>query len=271
MSSNDDFSAILSHHLSSRNLHYYHETHVTASRLLSERQLPHSQFVELFPENERSFLDSFLTNDFGDYLHFMTLNTINDNVREVIGVVFWRELEDQEMEDWLCALGAAAGLIPSLTSTNDQRLSFQCQSDNALSQRGKQTMENIRSDSIRWLRDALNSDDNIYRQEHYTPGVHQLIHAWIQIELVDIKSTYSHHPSLSELLVLCLLSCVYSLHGETHVIHSIDPSSSDAIPKYTKFGFVHLSRYQPAGNNLLLLADLGEVLERCPWGEMRLA
>lgn len=292
MTSNINLAVILPTVLSSRNLDYRIETPVTASRLISEQQLSPSQFIELFPEIERTLLVSFIEDDYDGKLHFMTLNECNGNKREVVAIAFWREVDDGEMKAWLDlhrvkeilkrhAVEDETSQQPVSTTRNLQpqhRISFKCESDNALSKQGKQQMEMIRSDSITWIRNALNSNDNS-RYNNCTPTtsqVRELLHSWIKIELIAIKSTHRHH-SLGEILLLCLLSCAYSLHGETHaILHIAGDNNVAANRLYTKFGFVHLPKYEEGGpfekpdRSLFVLGDIGGVLKRCPWKEMRL-
>ena len=272
--------------------------------------------MELYPDIERTLLTSFIEDDYDGKLHMMTLNTntntdntnnCDGDTREVVGIAFWREMDDDEMKEWL-DLHRVEETLKRHGDDDDERqqedntplrlrqeqfveqhrprrVSFRCPSDDRLSIRGKRRMEMIRNDSITWIRNALNTHDQykasnkrISQTQHNTTisPVNKLIHAWIKIELIAIKTTH-RGVNYGEILLACLLSCANSNH-ETHAILHIAGSSSNvaAIKLYQKFGFVHLPKYEEGGpfekpdGDLCVLGDIGGVLETCPWEEMHL-
>ena len=263
--------------------------------------------MELHPDIERTLLTSFIEDDYDGKLHMMTLNTniADGDTREVVGIAFWREIDDDEMKEWLDLHRVEETLKrhgdDDLQQQQQQQkyyveqhrprsVSFQCPSDDRLSTGGKRRMEMIRNDSITWIRNALNTHNNDHddnepsnNQHHQTQNhasispVNKLIHAWIKIELIAIKTTQRHHH-YGEILLMCLLSCAHSHHETTHAILHIAGSSSNvaATKLYHKFGFVHLPRYEEGGpfekpdGDLCVLGDIGGVLQTCPWEEMHL-
>ena len=232
-SSNSNLNTLLPTILSSRNLRYQQETPSTASILSTQNKLIPSEFMELYPDIERTLLTSFIEDDYDGKLHMMTLNTNTNtdtdntnnsdgDIREVVGIAFWREMDDDEMKEWLDLHRVEETLkrhgeddderqqednIPLqlrqqqfVEQNRPRRVSFRCPSDDRLSTRGKRRMEMIRNDSITWIRNALNTHNNDKdkasnkrnsQPQHNTiiSPVNKLIHAWIKIELIAIKTT----------------------------------------------------------------------------------
>ena len=303
-STNCNLTTLLPTILSSNALQYQIETPATASTLFSQNQLNPSQFLEFSPDIERTLITSFIEDDYDGKLHFLTLNTTtsdNNAQREVIGIAFWREIDSEEMNEWMDLHRVKDTLrrhcedeIQSSPTTKDSsthkrrgRLSFQCQSDNQLSQHAKRKMEMIRSDSITWIRNALHSQENHSSNEATSTNstrtdptirdVNNLLHAWIKIELIAIHKSHRHHH-YGPILLACLLSMAYKTH-ETHAILHVAGSTSNtaALKLYERFGFVNLPRHEKGGpfekpdGDLFVLGDIGGVLERCPWEEMQLS
>jgi hypothetical protein len=296
---NKSLTSLLPALLQTQNLKCNLETPQSASTLLSQNKLSPRDFIEQHPDIERTLLQSFVEDDYDGKLHLMTLST--KEREEVIGLSFWREVDDEEMREWLDLHRVEETLerhghdemqqqplrnISTQQQREQQRqqqqaLSFKYDGDNKLSHCGKRTMEGIRSDSITWIRNALHSDTprnhKKPQHDHITKSKvqQQLIHAWIKIELVAIKRSHrSHH--LGELLLACTLSKAYE-HHDNHAILHIAGTSSKNVPAtklYTKFGFVELPRYREGGpfgepdGDLFVLGDIGGCLERGAWEEM---
>jgi hypothetical protein len=183
--------------LLSHNLHYQIETPSTALHLISQHQLTPSNFIELYPDIERTLLTSFVEDDYDGRLKFMTLNlSLRDSTsetsdnglsghdRKVVGIAFWREVDQTEMEEWMDlhrvkeTLRRHRALDETMHSSSQngesktrqnqsnsqaqqqRRISFKCSSDDTLSQDGRRSMEMIRNDSVTWIRNALNSCDD---------------------------------------------------------------------------------------------------------------
>ena len=251
-----------------------------------------------------------MEDDYDGKLHFMTLNrnsnSTTDERREVIGIAFWRDIDDDEMKEWMDLHRVRDTLRRhaeddrqslSHTTTNDvtskqkSRLSFQCQSDNRLSLRAKQTMEMIRSDSITWIRNALDSQDDNNSSHQAAAAkttstandpsilskVNNLLHAWIKIELIAIHKSHRNHH-YGPILLACLLSAAHEQHEIHAILHVAGSTSNTAATKlYESFGFVNLPKHDEGGpfekpdGDLFVLGDIGRVLERCPWEEMQLS
>lgn len=161
-SNNRNLTDILPKLLSKHALHYRVETPDSASQLITQHQLTPSHFIELYPEIERTLLTSFVEDDYEGKLHFMTLNTSpasNTDRQEVVGIAFWREIDDVEMEEWLDLHRVKETLRrhPADDEASQPRISFKCEGDDALSHSGKRRMELIRSNSVTWIRNALHS------------------------------------------------------------------------------------------------------------------
>ncbi|KAL7483034.1 hypothetical protein ACHAW6_008684 [Cyclotella cf. meneghiniana] len=289
---NKSLTSLLPTLLQTHNLTCALETPRSASTLLAQNKLSPRDFIEQHPDIERTLLQSFVEDDYDGKLHLMTLST--EEREEVIGLSFWREVDDEEMREWLDLHRVEETLErhghddvqqqpirPTQQQQQQQQqrqvVSFKYDGDNKLSHSGKRTMEGIRSDSITWIRNALQSETPRIQQNRITKSIiqRQLVHAWIKIELVAIKRSHrSHH--LGELLLACTLSKAYE-HHDNHAILHIAGTSSKNIPAtklYTKFGFVGLPRYREGGpfgepdGDLFVLGDIGGCLEKGAWEEM---
>ena len=308
--------------MSKHNLYHQVETPKSASNLISQDQISPSQFIELYPEIEQTLLTSFVEDDYDGKLHFMTLNkstsnsTIgdntsnqdNDNNREVVGIAFWRDLDHEEMEEWMDLHRVKETLrrhaddvqtnktsqhvqqqhTDAQTAQKQRGISFKSNSDNTLSQHGQRRMEMIRNDSLTWIRNALDSQDCTTSTEQTSnvtsnhtnksvstsTKVAQLTHSWIKVELLAIKQSHRHHH-YSELLLASILSNASHPHAILHIAGST--SNVAARKLYERFAFVHLPRYEDGGpfekpdGDLYVLGDVGGALERCPWDEMGLS
>lgn len=263
-----------------------------------------------------------MENDYDGRLKFMTLNLVlserggdtmsnvsspNKVNRKVVGIAFWREVDHPEMEEWMdlhrvketlrrheheqlaledkmCSQRQNQEVHAHQSSRRQQkRISFKCETDDTLSQRGKRSMEMIRNDSITWIRNALNSCDNV-RTSSWDEGtkagndvsrtVSTLTHSWIKIELLAIHKSHRHHH-YGKLLLACVLSKALEHHESHAILHIAGSTSNIAARKlYETFGFVHLLKYEEGGpfekpdGDLYVLGDIGRVLSRYPWDEM---
>ncbi|KAL3800642.1 hypothetical protein HJC23_006104 [Cyclotella cryptica] len=298
---NNNLTSLLPALLQSHNLKCTLETPQSASALLSQNKLSPRDFIEQHPDIERTLLQSFLEDDYDGKLHLMTLSS-KERGEEIIGLSFWREVDDEEMREWLDLHRVEETLQrhaddeimqqqpirhsqnPGQHQQQQQQkvVSVQCDGDNKLSHCGKRTMEGIRNDSITWIRNALHSDTTGNHkqtlQHTHIPKSNiqqQLIHAWVKIELIAIKRSHrSHH--LGELLLACTLSEAYQYHDDHAILHIAGTSSRNipATKLYTKFGFVGLPRYREGGpfaepdGDLFVLGDIGGCLEKGAWEEM---
>ena len=267
-------TTILSNILSSHtNFYYERETPATAAALLSDNQITPSQFIEFYPDIERTLLTSFLEDDYDGKLHFITLNTTNHGKREVVGIAFWREVDTTEMDEWLDLHRVQETLKRHQALEQTHPPSVNCQDDNEFTKQGRRRMEMIRSDSITWIQNALIPHDNPITSSN----LQQMTHAWMKIELIAIQQGY-RHIHLGEILFASVLAHAYQYH-ETHAILHVAGSTSNVAARklYHKFGFVHVPKYEEGGpferpdGDLYVLGNIGGMLEKYPWEEMKLS
>jgi hypothetical protein len=141
-------------------------------------------------------------------------------------------------------------------------------------------MKLAKSDSIRWIENAIHSDSaSMTKNETLLPSkstIQKLTHAWIKIELIAIKRTHRARH-LGQILLGCTLAKAHAHHNEHAILHVAGGGASKNIPAarlYTRYGFVSVPKHEEGGpfvkpdKDLFVLGNIGMVLNTLPWGEI---
>jgi len=239
--------------LTSHALEVREETIASAQQLVKLGAIDAKDFIEESPDVERTLIEAFIEDDFDGKLHLTTLVSTGDD--EVVGISFWREVEVNEMEDWL-----------DLERVRNRLLDETTEHDDELPSQARQRLRLVRSSSARWI-NALMS---------YAPltqsTAQKLTHSWVKIELIAIKQTFrSHH--FGNFLLGCTLAKAHERCQDHVVLHVAGGKSKNvaAAKLYSRFGFVSIPRHEEGGpfakpdRDLFVLGDIGSALHDVPW------
>jgi hypothetical protein len=257
------------------------ETPASAKEALSRGQLDAKDFIEVSPDIESTLLEAFIEDDYDGKLHLMTLSMMhrgtaeNDdddnarqNVEEIIGLSFWREVPAEEMGDWF-DVERMSKMITKSTIEHEH--------DHEFSNHAKNRLKLVRSSSVSWIQNALRSSsiDTLDEDKSDThASIQQLTHSWVKIELIAIKQSYrSHH--LGNILLGCTLSKAHERNKHA-ILHVAGGGASKNIPAaklYGRFGFVRIPKHEEGGpftkpdKDLFVLGNIGKALEDLPYEE----
>ena len=243
------------------------ETPKTLEDLLSRNKLEVRDFIESSPDIAMTLIDAFIEDDFDGKLHLMTLSIMNydaggEDGHEIIGISFWREVDDGEMRDWFDIDRVAKMIDKSIEQSHEEH--------------EHESLKLVRRSSINWIQKALESTDNNYISRNTQEStIQQLTHAWVKIELIAIKQSYREHH-LGHTLLGCTLAKAHERCGD-HVILHVAGGVSKNIPAaklYQKFGFVSVPTHKDGGvfqkpdRDLFVLGNIGQALEDLPFEEI---
>ena len=241
------------------------ETPASAQELLTRGQLDAKDFIEVSPDIENTLMEAFIEDDYDGKLHLMTLSMMRDDeVEEIIGLSFWREVPADEMSDWF-DVERISKMITKSTIEHDE-----C--DNEISNHAKSRMKLVRSSSIKWIQNALASTDDIKTDTKLK--IEELTHSWVKIELVAIKQSYRAHH-LGNILLGCTLVKAQE-HNKHAILHVAGGGASKNIPAaklYGRYGFVSVPRHDEGGpfskpdKDLFVLGNIGKALDDLPFEE----
>ncbi len=251
------------------------ETPKTLEDLLSRNKLEVRNFIESSTDIARTLIDAFIEDDYDGKLHLMTLSILNQNNNataaagndgyEIIGISFWREVDDGEMRDWFDVDRVAKMIDKSIEQNQEQ-------------QHEHESLKLVRRSSINWIQKALEStstQNSNYISRNTQESIQQLTHAWVKIELIAIKQSYREHH-LGHTLLGCTLAKAHERCGD-HVILHVAGGASKNIPAaklYQRFGFVSLPTHKDGGvfqkpdRDLFVLGNIGQALEDLPFEEI---
>lgn len=252
--------------LKERHLICIHETDKTANEL-REKYGYFADGKQLSHDVEKYLFDAFIENDYDGKLHLTTIHRLDENIDipsdviasgnykgagigDITGLVFWREVEDNEMKDWF-----HWDYISRLHHA--RRYS---QTDLSSSARAAKALKLTRTSSIESLT-KMTSDSKLEED---------LSHAWVKIELVAVrKQFWGHH--LGTLLMSCALYHAYLHHNSRAILHVAGGGVNvPAIKLYEKFGFLGVNMstmFDKPDRDLYILGDIKSSLEELAWDE----
>lgn len=246
---------------------------------------------------EQTLFEAFIENDYDGHLHLTTLRQNTDD-GDVVGIVFWREVPDAEMREWINfdALSASISDLRGLViddddgDKNDYGINNKGQKKEHGDQsstigttdggRHRRSLVPVREESLHWLYQATSSRHLLRRgggtsqpvalsREEVTDG---LTHRWIKIELLAVRKTYWGNRYGSLLLAIALYEA-HHLNNNRAILHVAGGYSNvPAVKLYQRFGFVGV----PAGDggifnkpdrDLFVLGNIGTALQSLHWSE----
>ena len=247
---------------------------------------------------EQTLFEAFIENDYDGHLHLTTLRQ-NTKDGDVVGIVFWREVPDAEMREWINfdALSASISDLRGLVIDDDgggnrnddinkkgQERKEGDHSSNTNgttnSSRHRRSLVPVREESLHWLYQATSSRHLLRRgggtsqpaalsREEVIDG---LTHRWIKIELLAVEKSYWGNRYGSLLLAIALYEA-HHLNNNRAILHVAGGYSNvPAVKLYQRFGFVGV----PAGDGGIFnkpdrdLFDLGNIdtaLQSLHWSE----
>lgn len=244
---------------------------------------------------EQTLFEAFIENDYDGHLHLTTLRQSTKD-GDVVGIVFWREVPDTEMREWINfdALSASISDLRGLviddddgdknddgTSKKGQKGDHSSNTNGTTnSSRHRRSLVPVREESLHWLYQATSSRHLLRRRE----GTRQpaalsreeviggLTHRWIKIELLAVRKTYWGNRYGSLLLAIALYEA-HHLNNNRAILHVAGGYSNvPAVKLYQRFGFVGV----PAGDggifnkpdrDLFVLGNIGTALQSLHWSE----
>lgn len=222
---------------------------------------------ELSHDVEQYLFDSFIANDYEGKLHLTTIHQIDPTldlsieviaegnykgkgIGEITGLVFWREVDDDEMKHWLH--------WDYISRLHHQSRRF---SDLSTSERAAKALKLARSSSIESLSKIITQENEVEDE---------LTHAWVKIELVAVRQQFwGHH--IGTLLMSCAFYHAYLHHSSRAILHIAGGSNNvPALKLYEKFGFVPIktdTMFEKPDRDLYILGDISSSLENLAWDE----
>ena len=249
------------------------ETPTSAQEMISRGQLDAKDFIEVSPDIESTLIEAFIEDDYDRRLHLMTLSMMRrsaddddeedddrQNVEEIIGLSFWREVPADEMNDWF-DVERISKMITKSTIEQEH--------DDEFSNHAQSRMKLVRSTSVNWIQNALTSI------EDKSDTMQQLTHSWVKVELIAIKQSYRAHH-LGNILLACTLSKAHEHNNEHAILHVAGGGASKNVPAaklYGRYGFVSVPKHKDGGvftkpdNDLFVLGNIGKALDDLPLEE----
>ncbi|CAB9502439.1 expressed unknown protein [Seminavis robusta] len=275
-----DWRALIPSILSDRGLTCTEQTMESAASLLEQGWL--GNFTQasslLSTQVEASLMESFIEDDYDGALH---LTTLDDEQGKPVGFVFWRQVPEDEMKDWI----HWENLQKKLRGEQQQQLK-QAQPDkedqevpvedglsslpnHSKRRRMRQSIQMVRGESIRWL-EVASSDaarrNSLLRSS--TAPLERLTHSWVKIELLAVHPDHFKRH-IGTLLMACAMYRAYQ-KGDDHMILHVAGGHENvpALRLYEKFGFLPVPQgtvFHKPDKDLFVLGHVGESLQRLCW------
>eukprot|EP00566_Odontella_aurita_P019158 CAMPEP_0113591284 /NCGR_PEP_ID=MMETSP0015_2-20120614/37181_1 /TAXON_ID=2838 /ORGANISM="Odontella" /LENGTH=309 /DNA_ID=CAMNT_0000497643 /DNA_START=76 /DNA_END=1005 /DNA_ORIENTATION=- /assembly_acc=CAM_ASM_000160 len=264
-----DWTSVVPSAVRSRNLACTEHTVTSADRIRASLGA-FCDGTTLSLEVEDALFEAFLEDDYDGKLHLTTLDDIEAGGAP-IGLIFWREVPDDEMEEWL-----DFNMISTLQgSTQSQRhIGGGKSGDGILSDRRASSVLAVRQESVRWLTQSSSrtpmQKKTARSLDKPVLAVDDVTHAWVKIELLAVRKEYWGR-SYGTLLLACALLEAYKLSNNRAVLHVAGGKSNvPAVRLYSKFGFLPVERgtvFQKPDKDLYVLGNIGRSLEELAWSE----
>ncbi len=280
--------------------------HDTYGFFANGRQLSH--------EVEQHLFDAFVEDDFEGKLHLTTIHDIDScadgpqdgtsaidmkkkngkgeaTVGSPLGLVFWREVPEEEMHDWI----DWKYLTDYLDANSTNKISV---SDNIHTLPLDKSLHLVRQDSVESMKRMVETkkrimnskntsgygdntsillhsmDSNASVRELSLPREEiesQMTHAWIKIELVAVREAYWGRR-LGSILIASALYHAYSHHHQSRVILHVAGGKENvpAVRLYRRFGFLSVkggTLFKKPNRDLYVLGDISRSLGGLSWEE----
>ena len=233
---------------------------------------------------EQTLFESFIDDDYEGRLHLTTLRQ-NDEAGQVVGIVFWREVPDTEMREWInfdalsASISDLRGLVIDDNGDDDDTAG---KSGASRSSRHRQSLVPVREESLHWLYQATSSRHLLQRgrksratnttvealsREEVIDG---LTHRWVKIELLAVQKSFWGHR-YGSLLLATALQEAYQQKSNRAILHVAGGYSNvPAVKLYQRFGFVGVRAgdggiFNKPDRDLFVLGNIGTALQSLYW------
>ena len=234
---------------------------------------------------EQTLFESFIDDDYGGRLHLTTLRQ-NDEAGQVVGIVFWREVPDTEMREWInfdalsASISDLRGLVIDDNRDDDEHTAEK--SGASRSSRHRRSLVPVREESLHWLYQATSSRHLLQRggksratntsvealsREEVIDG---LTHRWVKIELLAVQKSFWGHR-YGSLLLATALQEAYQQKSNRAILHVAGGHSNvPAVKLYQRFGFVGVRAgdggiFNKPDRDLFVLGNIGTALQSLYW------
>ena len=234
---------------------------------------------------EQTLFESFIDDDYGGRLHLTTLRQ-NDEAGQVVGIVFWREVPDTEMREWInfdalsASISDLRGLVIDDNGDDDEHTAGK--SGASRSSRHRRSLVPVREESLHWLYQATSSRHLLQRgrksratntsvealsREEMIDG---LTHRWVKIELLAVQKSFWGHR-YGSLLLATALQEAYQQKSNRAILHVAGGYSNvPAVKLYQRFGFVGVRAgdggiFNKPDRDLFVLGNIGTALQSLYW------
>ena len=254
---------------------------------------------------ERTLFDAFIENDYDGRLHLSTLhyfeerdtstntNTIPSSsdddddddddddegisIGPPLGLVFWREVPDPEMNDWFDWEHVTNALQRHKKNDHDEN-------KNASSSSEKKNNRFVRHNSIESIQNMIESlhlhtatgnetqtiPDGIEIDLQNLDLAHDdMVHAWTKLELIAVRERYWGRHLGSLLLACALYNAHYKFDQSRVVLHIAGgEENAPALRLYERFGFLRIksgTSFHKPDRYMYVLGDIAYALGHTMW------
>ena len=235
---------------------------------------------------EQTLFESFIDDDYEGRLHLTTLRQ-NDDGGQVVGIVFWREVPDTEMREWInfdalsASISDLRGLVIDENGDDDEHTAEKSGASRS-SSRHRRSLVPVREESLHWLYQATSSRHLLQRgrksratktsvealsREEVIDG---LTHRWVKIELLAVQKSFWGHR-YGSLLLATALQEAYQQKSNRAILHVAGGYSNVPANKlYQRFGFVGVRAgdggiFNKPDRDLFVLGNIGTALQSLHW------
>lgn len=236
---------------------------------------------------EQTLFESFIDDDYGGRLHLTTLRQ-NDEAGQVVGIVFWREVPDTEMREWInfdalsASISDLRGLVIDDNGDDDEHTAGKSGASRSSTGRHRRSLVPVREESLHWLYQATSSRHLLQRggksratntsvealsREEVIDG---LTHRWVKIELLAVQKSFWGHR-YGSLLLATALQEAYQQKSNRAILHVAGGHSNvPAVKLYQRFGFVGVRAgdggiFKKPDRDLFVLGNIGTALQSLHW------
>jgi len=310
---NHDWLTLIPSILERRNLQCTEQTSESARALMESGLLgnftqdnndEHSSHVSL--QVEASLLESFVEDDYDGALHLTTVDVAFDDGknsgdnnnrggRRPIGFVFWRQVPQEEMRDWINweilqkrIMGERERELQSEESrevegSDKDSSTHQQQKECTKRRQMRHSLRSVRRESVKWLEIATTANSsspaptpNSVVQSSSTTNnssvlVETLTHCWVKLELLEVHPDY-WKQHIGTLLLACAMYQAHQNGDDRMILHVAGGKENiPALRLYEKFGFLPVPRetvFHKPDKDLYVLGHVGQSLRRLCWSAL---
>lgn len=221
---------------------------------------------------ETFLFEAFIENDFDGKLH---LTTIHQDDMTPIGLVFWREIPEEEMKAWidyekLCDLARRKRkqLRSDADSTDNENVVSTRACDEILREQTgvsptEQALTTARNESLTALAQCQDLATN---KQLLLPN--SVAQAWVKIELLAVRLPW-WGQRIGTLSLACAMSEAWKCNNSRVVLHIAGGLENvPAVRIYERFGFVPAPGiFHKPDKDIYVLGNIGQALQSLLWSE----